>query len=83
MFVGIILVKPSRDFTRPTRDAYGFKRLVAYVKCNRVSHDRRGRVVVIYFQFCIAKGLAICKFEVVISAECYTFKPLNSHMLIS
>ncbi|CAL9031746.1 unnamed protein product, partial [Prunus brigantina] len=28
--------KPSRDFTRPIRVTYGFKRLVAYAKCNRV-----------------------------------------------
>jgi hypothetical protein len=36
----------------------------------------------VYFLFCIAKGLAICKFGGVISAECCTVKPLNSHMLI-
>jgi hypothetical protein len=36
----------------------------------------------VYFLFCIAKGLAICKFGGVIRAECYTFKPLNSHLLI-
>jgi hypothetical protein len=30
---------------------------------------------------CNAKGLALCKFGGVISAECYTFKPLNSHVL--
>jgi hypothetical protein len=35
-----------------------------------------------YTQFCIAKGLAIGKFGGMISAECYTFKPLNSHMII-
>jgi riboflavin transporter FmnP len=35
------------------------------------------------FLFCIAKGLAICKFEGVISTECSTFKPFNLHMLIS
>jgi len=35
-----------------------------------------------YFLCCIAKGLAICKFEGVISVECCTFKPLNLHMLI-
>jgi hypothetical protein len=34
-----------------------------------------------YFLFCIAKGLAICKFGSVISAECCTFKTLNLHML--
>jgi hypothetical protein len=36
----------------------------------------------IYFLFCIAKGLAICKIGGVISTECYTFKPLNLLMLI-
>jgi hypothetical protein len=34
------------------------------------------------FLFCIAKGLAICKFGGVISTECCTFKPFNLHMLI-
>jgi hypothetical protein len=34
------------------------------------------------FLFCIAKGLAICKFGGVISAECCTFKPFNLYMLI-
>jgi hypothetical protein len=38
--------------------------------------------VSVYFLFCIAKGLVICKFGGVIIAECCTFKPLNSHMLI-
>jgi hypothetical protein len=38
---------------------------------------------VVHFIFCfIAKGLAICKFGGVISAECYTFKPFNLHLLI-
>jgi hypothetical protein len=32
--------------------------------------------------FCIAKGLAICKFGGVISVKCCTFKPLNLYMLI-
>jgi hypothetical protein len=36
----------------------------------------------IYFLFCIAKGLAICKLRGVISPECCIFKRLNSHMLI-
>jgi hypothetical protein len=35
----------------------------------------------IFFLFCIAKGLAIIKFWGVISAECYTLEPFNSHML--
>jgi hypothetical protein len=83
MFVGIIPGKPSRDFTRPL-GVLRVKRLVAYAKCNRTSHERRIYLVVFqfYFLFCIAKGLAICKFGGVISAECCTFKPLNLHMLI-
>jgi hypothetical protein len=39
MFVGIIPEKPSRDFTRPLGNPYGFKRLVAYAKCNHFSHE--------------------------------------------
>jgi hypothetical protein len=39
MFVGIILGKTSRDFTRPLGNSYGFKRLVAYAQCNRFSHE--------------------------------------------
>jgi hypothetical protein len=35
-----------------------------------------------HFLFSIAKGLAICKFGGVISAECCTFKPFNLHLLI-
>ena len=46
MFVGNISVKPSRDFTRPLGMPRGLKRLVAYAKCNRVSYDKGGRVVV-------------------------------------
>jgi hypothetical protein len=67
--------------------------LIAYAKCNCVSRNKGGRVVIIlghikkkksyYFQFFIAKGLAICKFGSVISAECCTFKPLKLHMLSS
>jgi hypothetical protein len=36
----------------------------------------------IFSFFFIAKGLAICKFGGVISAECCTFKPFNLHLLI-
>ena len=84
MFVGIILGKPSRDFTCPLGNSQGFKRLIAYAKCNRTFHERWIYLFVFqfYFLFCIAKGLAICKFGGVISAKCCTFKPLNSHMLI-
>jgi hypothetical protein len=35
------------------------------------------------FLLCIAKGLAICKFGGVISAEYCTFTPFNLHMLSS
>jgi hypothetical protein len=51
--------------------------LVAYAKYNHLSHERGSRVVILfcsfYFQFCIAKRLAIYKFGGVISAKCYTF----------
>jgi hypothetical protein len=58
MFVGIISGKPSRDFTRPLGSPKGeFKRLIAYAKCNRLSHDRG-----FMFHFIFAKGLAKCKF---------------------
>jgi hypothetical protein len=58
--------------------------LVAYVKCNRTSHERMIYLVVFqfYFLFCIAKGLAISKFGGVISVECCTFKPFNLNKLI-
>jgi hypothetical protein len=64
MFVGIILGKPSRDFTRSLGNSYGFKRLVAYAKCNRFSHES---ILMFFcfncvFHFCFAKGLAKCKF---------------------
>jgi hypothetical protein len=39
-------------------------------------------IVHLSFLFSIAKGLAICKFGGVISAECCTFKPFNLHLLI-
>jgi len=83
-FVGIIPSKPSREFTRPLGSPRSLKRLVAYAKCNRTSHERRIYLVVFqfYFLFCIAKGLAICKFRGVISIECCTFKPLNLYILI-
>jgi len=54
--------------------------LIAYAKCSHVSRDRGGRVVVLVsfiFQFCIAKRLAICKFEGLINIECYTFKTVG------
>jgi len=67
-----------------SKDAQGFKRFVAYAKCNCTSHERRIYLVVFqfYLLFCIAKGLAICKFGDVISVECCTFKLLNLHMSI-
>jgi hypothetical protein len=47
--VAIIPSKPSRDFTHPTRESYGFKKLVATAKCNRTSHKRR--IYLVVFQF--------------------------------
>jgi hypothetical protein len=84
MFVGIIPNKPSRDFTRPLWSPMGLKGLLHML--NAIIHPtkRMSYLVVFqfYFLFCIVKELAICKFEGVISVDCYTFKPLNLHMLI-
>jgi hypothetical protein len=52
MFVGIILEKPSRDLTRPLGNSYGLKRLVAYAKCNRTSHERWIYLFVFLVIFC-------------------------------
>jgi hypothetical protein len=65
MFVGIIPEKPLRNFTHPLGNANGFKRHIAYAKCNRTSHERRIYLVLqFYFLLCIAKGVAMCKFGV-------------------
>jgi len=40
VFVGVTSVKPSRDFTRLLGMRSRLKRLVAYAKCNRLSHER-------------------------------------------
>jgi hypothetical protein len=46
-----------------TKDAQGFKMLVAYAKCKRLSHDSKFMFhALILFSFCFAKGLAKCKF---------------------
>jgi hypothetical protein len=57
--------------------------LVTYAKCNRTSHENLIYLFCfsVCFLFCIAKGLAICKFEGIISTECCKFKPFNLHML--
>jgi hypothetical protein len=87
MFVGIISGKPSRDFTRSLGSPKGLKGLLHTL--NTVMFPVTEEVEQLlfsfsfYFPFCIAKGLAICKFGGVISVECYTFKPLNLHMLSS
>jgi hypothetical protein len=63
MFLGIILGKFSRDFTRPLGNPRGLKRLVAYAECNRLSHKRGFMFhAFILFLFCFAKGLAKYKF---------------------
>jgi hypothetical protein len=83
MFVGIISGKPSRDSTRPLGIPRGLKGLLHML--NATVHPMKAGFIFmfsVYFLFCIAKGLAICKFGGVISAECCTFKPLNSHLLI-
>jgi hypothetical protein len=51
---------------------------------NAIVHPTKAGFIFMFFfsLFCIAKGLAICKFGGVISAECCTFKPLNSQLLI-
>jgi hypothetical protein len=77
MFVGNILEKPLRDLTRPLGNTWRFKRLVAFAKCNRTSHERGFIFLFFVFHFVfslsIAKGLAICKFGGVISAKIFIF----------
>jgi hypothetical protein len=83
MFMGSIFGKPSQGFIRPIGSHMDLKGLLCTLKCNRISHERRIYLVVFQFIFCsgIAKGLAICEFEDVISVEYCIFKPLNSYML--
>jgi hypothetical protein len=68
MFVGNIFVKLLRDFTCRTRGLKGL-----FYTLNAIVHPTKEGFIFlfflffIYFQFCIAKGLAICKFRGVIS----------------
>jgi hypothetical protein len=84
MFVGIIPDKSSRDFTRPLGSPRGLKGLLHTL--NAIVHPTKVGFILLffsfYFLFCIAKGLAICKFGDVIDIECCTFKLLNLYMLI-
>jgi hypothetical protein len=63
MFVGIILDKPSRDFTRPLGSPRGLKGLLHML--NAIVSSAKE---VLYFKlsfyvlFCFAKGLPKCKF---------------------
>jgi hypothetical protein len=52
MFAGIIPEKLSRDFTHPLGNSNGFKRLVAYAKCNRFSHESELMLFVFFILFC-------------------------------
>jgi hypothetical protein len=63
MFVGIIPVKPSRDFTHPLgmpRDLKGLLHMLDAI----VSPTKEDLCYCFhfYFFFCFAKGLAKCKF---------------------
>jgi hypothetical protein len=63
MFVGIIVGKPSRDFTRPLgmpRDLKGLLHMLnAIVSPTKVDLCF---LFLMCFSFCFAKGLAKCKF---------------------
>jgi hypothetical protein len=64
MLVGIIPEKPSRDSLR------GLKGLLHAL--NAIVHPTKldlSFCFLVYFQFCIAKGLTICKFEGLINVE--------------
>jgi hypothetical protein len=65
MFVGIIPVKPSRDFTRPLGMPRGLKGLL-HVLNAIVSPTTEDLCYCFHFifLFCFAKGLAKCKFGV-------------------
>jgi hypothetical protein len=62
--VGVILGKPSRDFTRPLRMPRGLKSLLHMLNAivSPMKVDLR-LLFSLYFHFCFAKGLAKCKFE--------------------
>ena len=63
MFVGIIPVKPSRDFTRPLGMPRGLKGLLHMLNAI-VSPTKEDLYFLLsfYFSFCFAKGLAKVKF---------------------
>jgi len=50
-FCGYIFCKPSRDLTRPLGGTYGFKVLVAHVKCNRDSYKSELRFYFLFLGF--------------------------------
>jgi hypothetical protein len=66
MFVGIILVKPSRDFTRPLGMSRGLKSLLHML--NAIVFPTKEYLcycfhfISFFVLFCFAKGLAKCKF---------------------
>jgi hypothetical protein len=68
MFVGIILVKPSRDFICPLRMPKGLKGLLHMLNAIVFFHERGLAnhlfmlLLSFYFSFCFVKGLAKCKF---------------------
>ena len=64
-------------FHLSSKECLGFKRFIAYSKCDRTSHKRMIYLVFqFYFLFCIAKGLAICEFEGMINTKALFVKPL-------
>ena len=63
MFVGIILEKPSRDFTHPLGNSKGLKGLLHML--NATVSPTKGDLCFLFFMcfsFCFAKGLAKYKF---------------------
>jgi hypothetical protein len=64
MFVGIVLVKPSRDFTCLLGMPRGLKDLLHIIN-TIVSPTKKDLCLMLlfYFLFCFAKGLEKCKFK--------------------
>jgi hypothetical protein len=63
MFVGTILGKPSRDFTRPLGSPRGLKGLFHMLNAIvSLTKEYLCFMLSFYFLFCFAKGLAKCKF---------------------
>jgi hypothetical protein len=61
--VGVILGKPSRDFTRPLGMPRGLKDLLHTL--NAIVSPKKVDLCFLFslcFHFCFAKGLAKCKF---------------------